>query len=323
MANGPALIQGQLVFPLNKGVNSVGRRDRITNTVPDVDLSTLDQDRAVSRKHAEASYSGGRISLRDLGSTNGTFVNNEPLALQVERELNDGDRVSFGGFEIFYAAEAEWPPGVEPEYPSEEPEPAEETAVMAPDETAVFRPTDETAIFAPGQADVYTPPPAGGEDGEVAAEGEAATEDQAVADGEAAAAEGEAPAAEAEVPAPVSAEGSLSFVPCTNHPHLPAVGLCPGCLDPFCIDCLPERAGQPLACTRCAGIQLRLGAMVEQHAMAGGYEPAPDYPPAGYAPPGDAGGFPRPRPRRPATPRPGRGPRRAQEEALALLAREG
>ncbi|MEA2646496.1 MAG: hypothetical protein QOE92_1579, partial [Chloroflexota bacterium] len=285
MANGPALVQGQLVFPLNKGVNSVGRRDRITNTVPDVDLSTLDQERAVSRKHAEAVYNAGRISLRDLGSTNGTFVNGEQLALQVERELNDGDRVSFGGFEVAYASDAEWPPGVEPEYPSDEPE---ATTIISPsEETAVVRPSDETAVFAPGQLeaaeaaaggdagdDVYTPPAAEGE-AEEGAEGEAvAAEDEVAAEGDAVAAEAEAvaePAAESEPTGAVAAsEASLSFVPCTNHPHLPAVGLCPGCLDPFCIDCLPERAGQPLACTRCAGIQLRLGAMVEQHAMAGG-----------------------------------------------------
>src|SRR3979411_844947 len=98
MANGPALVLGQDVFPLNKVTNSIGRKDRITNMVPDVDLATIDDERAVSRKHAEAGYQSGKILLRDVGSTNGTTVNGESLQLQVERELADGDRVSLGGF---------------------------------------------------------------------------------------------------------------------------------------------------------------------------------------------------------------------------------
>jgi hypothetical protein len=48
------------------------------------------------------------------------------------------------------------------------------------------------------------------------------------------------------------------YVACSNHPHLPAIGLCPGCLEPFCVDCLPDRGDAPLACNRCAGISFRL-----------------------------------------------------------------
>ncbi|MGB2940169.1 MAG: FHA domain-containing protein [Candidatus Dormiibacterota bacterium] len=289
MANGPAFKYGDQVFPLNKVTNTIGRKDRITNMVPDVDLATVDDERAVSRKHAEATYQSGKILLRDVGSTNGTTINGQALQLQVEGELADGDQVSLGGFEVVYAASAEWPAGVEAQWPAEQPVDLE-TQVYHPEETAVMRP-DETAVFAQGAldqpaeaapaeselagaADVYTPAP---EAEAPAEEGAAEPTPAAEAEPEAAAAEA-APAVEEAAPvaktpaveaapapeeAPVaaaSAEESITFVPCTNHPHLPAVGLCPGCLDPFCIDCLPERPEQPLACNRCAGILMRLAA---------------------------------------------------------------
>ncbi|MDP9325427.1 MAG: hypothetical protein M3O87_02695, partial [Candidatus Dormibacteraeota bacterium] len=164
-----------------------------------------------------------------------------------------------------------------------------------------------------GAADVYTPPaeaeaPAEAADAEAgaaepapAAEPEPAAADtaapvEAPADEEAVAA-GAAMAGAAIDEAPVAAaspEESMSFVPCTNHPHLPAVGLCPGCLDPFCIDCLPEREGQPLACNRCAGIQARLGVTVNDMVAAGYPDPQPAA--AAGSPPPAAGGFPPPAP---------------------------
>jgi hypothetical protein len=50
-------------------------------------------------------------------------------------------------------------------------------------------------------------------------------------------------------------------VACSNHPHLPAIGVCPGCLESFCVDCLPEREDGLMVCNRCAGISYRLGAV--------------------------------------------------------------
>ena len=60
MAVGPALTHEDKVFPLNKLTNTIGRKDRITNLSPDVDLAPVDPERAVSRKHAEANYQGAR-----------------------------------------------------------------------------------------------------------------------------------------------------------------------------------------------------------------------------------------------------------------------
>ena len=53
-----------------------------------------------SRRHACIAWRGGRPVLRDLGSTNGTFLNGERV--QGERPLESGDRIVIGGVEIRY-----------------------------------------------------------------------------------------------------------------------------------------------------------------------------------------------------------------------------
>ncbi|MBI3790356.1 MAG: trypsin-like peptidase domain-containing protein [Gemmatimonadetes bacterium] len=67
---------------------SVGR-------APDCDLRfDAQQDIDVSGRHAEIVVIGSRVVLRDVGSTNGTFVNG--TRLEDAAELYDGDVVSFG-----------------------------------------------------------------------------------------------------------------------------------------------------------------------------------------------------------------------------------
>src|SRR5687768_16055996 len=53
-----------------------------------------EKDRDVSSRHAELSLVNGQWMLKDMGSTNGTFVNGTRLAGEVI--LADGDMVSFG-----------------------------------------------------------------------------------------------------------------------------------------------------------------------------------------------------------------------------------
>jgi diguanylate cyclase (GGDEF)-like protein len=51
------------------------------------------RDTGISREHAELVIEGGRVRVRDLGSTNGTFLNGERADA---RELRDGDKLSIG-----------------------------------------------------------------------------------------------------------------------------------------------------------------------------------------------------------------------------------
>jgi len=77
------------VFPLKVGANVMGRS-------PLADLTLLDEE--VSRQHArlwlEAQASGFRLTLEDMDSTNGTYVNGLPLASPMV--LNSGDRIALG-----------------------------------------------------------------------------------------------------------------------------------------------------------------------------------------------------------------------------------
>jgi hypothetical protein len=63
----------------------------VVGRAPEADLF-LDDDK-VSRKHAQFSAVGDRLSVKDLGSTNGTFVNGARIS---ECALERGDRILIG-----------------------------------------------------------------------------------------------------------------------------------------------------------------------------------------------------------------------------------
>jgi hypothetical protein len=54
----------------------------------------LDDDAQVSRRHARLTAQGGQAVVEDLGSTNGTYVNDQPI--HSPRALRPGDRVRIG-----------------------------------------------------------------------------------------------------------------------------------------------------------------------------------------------------------------------------------
>lgn len=54
----------------------------------------LDEDTQVSRRHARIALQGGVAVVEDLGSTNGTYVNDQPISSP--RSLNPGDKVRIG-----------------------------------------------------------------------------------------------------------------------------------------------------------------------------------------------------------------------------------
>lgn len=61
------------------------------------------QDQSVSRPHARLERKDDVWVLYDLGSSNGTFINNVQVT-EVGRALQDGDVVTFGGTMILYRA---------------------------------------------------------------------------------------------------------------------------------------------------------------------------------------------------------------------------
>lgn len=67
----------------------IGRADDNDIVLPD----RAPDDRTVSRKHAEIYFEGGRYWVKDLGSTNGTFLNDTRLEPNQPRLLDDKDIV--------------------------------------------------------------------------------------------------------------------------------------------------------------------------------------------------------------------------------------
>ncbi|GAC1328316.1 MAG: hypothetical protein NVSMB17_03600 [Candidatus Dormibacteria bacterium] len=113
MSSGPALVFGTNVVPLTRRRMVVGRGDRHSSAQPDLDLEPLDAEHVVSRQHAEIEYESGITLIQDLGSRNGTFVNDQRLEPRDPRHLADGDSVRFGHIAFAFATAAEWPPDVE------------------------------------------------------------------------------------------------------------------------------------------------------------------------------------------------------------------
>jgi diguanylate cyclase (GGDEF)-like protein len=81
------VIAGSQIGELHK----LARTRTIIGRSPDTDLR-LDEP-GVSREHVEITVEGGRVTVRDLGSTNGTLCNGERVE---KREVRDGDKLSIG-----------------------------------------------------------------------------------------------------------------------------------------------------------------------------------------------------------------------------------
>lgn len=75
-------------LPLNPGLNRVGRS-------PDNDVVVADA--SVSTHHCEISVSGIAVAVRDLGSTNGTFINQQKVLKGI---LQRGDILTLGGVDF-------------------------------------------------------------------------------------------------------------------------------------------------------------------------------------------------------------------------------
>lgn len=83
-------------FALDTDTILIGRRDPKRGILVDVDLTPLDRERVVTRRHAGIEKQGTDYLLTDLGSINGTFLNGERLQPHVPHPLRDGDALRFG-----------------------------------------------------------------------------------------------------------------------------------------------------------------------------------------------------------------------------------
>lgn len=80
--------------PPNLSVIHIGKpNDRIP---PDIDVSGFKDSEVVSRVHADIRVEGDSYYIEDVGSSNGTYVNNIPLAAGNRHRLRAGDRIALG-----------------------------------------------------------------------------------------------------------------------------------------------------------------------------------------------------------------------------------
>lgn len=83
-------------FPLSEGVSRIGR-DPASNEVVLADTS-------ISSRHAAIEVTSSAVVLRDLGSTNGTYLN--AVAIHRPIQLGEGNRVRFGDRELVFERQA-------------------------------------------------------------------------------------------------------------------------------------------------------------------------------------------------------------------------
>ncbi len=93
----PSKLMGSSMQELDPQSNQAFNRQLDLLTNPHIDLSAFHaHNRGVSRKHARITLQNTRLSVADLGSTNGTYVNNSKLEPNVEYPLKEGDDLRLG-----------------------------------------------------------------------------------------------------------------------------------------------------------------------------------------------------------------------------------
>ena len=78
-------------YVLDVGTTTLGRHPESTMFFDDI---------TVSRRHAEVDFDGTSVVVRDVGSLNGTYLNQKPL--DDRGELAEGDVLQIGKFKLLF-----------------------------------------------------------------------------------------------------------------------------------------------------------------------------------------------------------------------------
>lgn len=89
------IIDGVRLYPLSETVTNIGRLS---------DNHLVIEDGRVSRRHAQIRYINDRFVIFDLGSSGGTYVNNQRVTQAV---LKPGDVISLAGVPIVFGLETD------------------------------------------------------------------------------------------------------------------------------------------------------------------------------------------------------------------------
>jgi pSer/pThr/pTyr-binding forkhead associated (FHA) protein len=81
----------------NNEKNVIGREDLENNNHPDINLVPYGGlEKGVSRVHAMLERTEDTLTLTDVGSSNGTYLNGQRLVRDQPRVVRDGDEIRFG-----------------------------------------------------------------------------------------------------------------------------------------------------------------------------------------------------------------------------------
>ncbi len=94
-------------FALDPAISEflIGRPDPVAGINPEINLTSVDPTRSLSRRHAKLIRQGRLFFVREEAATvNGTFVNNVRVATGQDIPIKPGDKLRFGAVEVEFAA---------------------------------------------------------------------------------------------------------------------------------------------------------------------------------------------------------------------------
>jgi hypothetical protein len=85
-------------FHLSNGSETtIGRKDPVTGIYPDIDLTPVDNQRSVSRRHAKVYRRGSKFFFgEEIGTMNSTFLNGRRMDTGIPGEIRPGDELRCG-----------------------------------------------------------------------------------------------------------------------------------------------------------------------------------------------------------------------------------
>src|SRR5437763_1508777 len=91
------LASGTAFFFSNGDETTIGRADPVTGILPDIDLTPVDLNRSVSRRHAKIVKRGNDYCvLEEVGTVNGTYVNEQRIPTGTPVAVHNGDMLKIG-----------------------------------------------------------------------------------------------------------------------------------------------------------------------------------------------------------------------------------
>ncbi len=223
---------------LKPGANSIGRGDHNDFKIP---------DGSVSSSHCHVFVEDGAVRIKDLGSTNGTRIEQSPVT---ETILQHGQRIHLGSVELLLEMDA--------------PQPQQQAQVV---QLSPIAEGSVTTLVTP-QPITATPPaprlqiskPAAATSGAQAASRLQISKPAAVT------AEEIVPETTAFEPPPIATAMLLKSAVCKYHPKSPARWMCTKCHKTFCDLCVSTRAsatGNVHICRSCGGACTPLHVTIE------------------------------------------------------------